>query len=134
MEKPRHIVTSSRLVHGVPVPFGTGGALPFSEQTRTKRLMDLKPLPPIYRGPRGSGEITALAAWAREELIIPSGLRAGKPFEIQLWQKKFLREAWRAGSSKLAFPVREKMGNPACSRSLCLVMFSDPCAAPIGAD
>ena len=72
--------------------------------------MDLKPLPPIYRGSRGAGEIAALNAWARQELIIPSGLLAGKPFELQPWQLRFLRSAWRPGVIESGLSCARKNG------------------------
>ena len=89
--------------------------------------MDLKPLPPIYRGPRGSGEITALAAWARQELLIPSGLRAGQPFELELVAAEISQGSLALqGSSKLAFPLPEKMEKPACFRLSCLAHLIGP--------
>ena len=62
-----------------------------------KNIATPKTLPEVYEGPRGAGEINALAKWSESELVIPSGLRAGKPFKLARWQLRFLRKAWRSG-------------------------------------
>ena len=67
-------------------------------------------LPEVYSGPKGAGEIKALAKWAESSLVIPSGLRAGKPFKMAGWQLRFLRAAWKSGRIETGLCCGRKNG------------------------
>ena len=107
MKKPRYIVRS---ITGSPSLLGGAASYRLAKFCERRGPMDRKNLPPIYQGSRGAGEIAALNNWARQELKIPSGLRAGKPFELQGWQLKFLRAAWRPGVIESGLSVGRKNG------------------------
>ena len=67
-----------------------------------------------------------MAAWARADLIIPSGLLAGKPFELQPWQLRFLRAAWRPGVIESGLSVARKNGKTGMIAVLALAHLIGP--------
>ena len=67
-----------------------------------------------------------MAAWAREELKIPSGLLAGKPFVLQPWQMRFLRCAWKPGVIESGLSVSRKNGKTGMVAILALAHLIGP--------
>ena len=91
-----------------------------------KTLAPVPDLPPVYTGPKGAGEIKALAQWAESSLVIPSGLRSGKPFKLPTWQQRFFRAAWKSGVIESGFSCGRKNGKTGMIAVLVLAHLVGP--------
>ena len=58
--------------------------------------------------------------WAEAELIVPVGLRAGKPFRLMDWQVDFVRQTMRAGIRESGLSIARKNGKSALIGALLL--------------
>ena len=91
-----------------------------------KTLAPVPDLCGLYTGPKGAGEIKAMAKWAESSLVIPSGLRAGKPFKLAPWQLRFLRAAWRSGRIESGLACGRKNGKSGMISILVLAHLVGP--------
>ena len=114
-----------RIGHGVPKPVISRPRATVSGLF-VKNMATPQALPEVYGGPRGAGEIKSLAKWAERELVIPSGLRAGKPFKLAPWQLRFLRAAWRSGRIESGLCCARKNGKTGLIAVLILAHLVGP--------
>ena len=83
---------------------------------------------PVTRAPLAD-PVGALAAWARETLIVPPGHPlAGEPMALPPFAEDFLRASWGAHESALS--MSRKNGKSAICAVLCLGFLVGPLRTP----
>lgn len=74
----------------------------------------------------GPVDIDEGLAWIRANLKVPTGLRAGLPFEIYDWQEKWVRAAYGEGIRSAGLSVARKNGKSGLIAALLLCHLAGP--------